>query len=78
MKNSTFYLLSVFVGLGLSSTAQIQRGNVLIGANLANLNLDRPNVFKGSVTPKIGWFVQDRVAIGGCFLGPRQRKMLLQ
>ncbi|WP_354334406.1 hypothetical protein [Pedobacter sp. CG_S7] len=67
MKNSTFYLLSVFVALGLSSSAQIQRGNVLIGANLANVNigLDRPNVFSANITPKAGWFIQDNIALGG-------------
>ena len=67
MKNLTFYLLTVFVGIGLSSSAQIQRGNVLVGANFANisLDLDRPNVFNASISPKAAWFIKDNVALGG-------------
>jgi hypothetical protein len=66
MKNLSFYLLTAFVGIGLSSSAQIQKGNVLMGANLANINLglDRPNVFTADITPKAAWFIKDNVAVG--------------
>ncbi|QPH38600.1 hypothetical protein [Pedobacter endophyticus] len=47
--------------------AQIQKGNVLVGANLANLSfgLKDPNVISIDLTPKAAWFVRDNVALGG-------------
>jgi hypothetical protein len=66
MKKLTIFLLTALVGIGLSSSAQIQRGNVLVGANFAdiNLGLDRPNVFTANLSPKAAWFIKDNVAIG--------------
>ena len=56
-------------GLALWTNAQIQRGNVLIGANITNLNfgLDDPNPFRLDINPKAAWFVQDGIAFGGDF-----------
>jgi len=53
--------------LALWTNAQIQRGNVLIGANITNLNfgLDDPNPFRLDINPKAAWFVQDGIAFGG-------------
>ena len=67
MKKLSYFLLAALVSAGLSADAQIQRGNVLIGANLANINLglDEPNVFSAQLTPKAAWFVQDNIALGG-------------
>ena len=67
MKKLSYFLLAALVSAGLSADAQIQRGNVLIGGNLANidLGLDEPNVFSASITPKAAWFVQDNIALGG-------------
>ncbi|HEY0899370.1 MAG TPA: hypothetical protein VGD90_08540 [Sphingobacteriaceae bacterium] len=49
------------------SQAQIQAGNVLMGANLSNisLGLDEPNVFSLSINPKAAWFIMDGFAVGG-------------
>ncbi|WP_432714218.1 hypothetical protein [Pedobacter sp.] len=67
MKTLNFYLITALMGIGLSANAQIQRGNVLFGADLAdiNLGLDRPNVFTAEISPKAAWFVQDNIALGG-------------
>jgi hypothetical protein len=66
MKKFTFLFIAV-IGMAVSAKAQIQAGNVLIGGNLANINLglDKPNVFSFDVTPKVAWFVQDNIALGG-------------
>ncbi|WP_432708076.1 hypothetical protein [Pedobacter sp.] len=67
MKKLSYLLLAALVSAGLSADAQIQRGNVLIGADFANLSLglDEPNVFSARVSPKAAWFVQDNIAFGG-------------
>lgn len=51
----------------LAANAQIQKGNVLVGGNLTNINLglDDPKIFSVDITPKAGWFIQDNVAVGG-------------
>ena len=47
--------------------AQIQKGNVMVGGNFANLDLglNGAKVFSIDVTPKAAWFIQDNVALGG-------------
>lgn len=51
----------------LASKAQIQKGNVMMGANISNISfgLDKPNDFRLSINPKAAWFVQDGLALGG-------------
>ncbi|QJD97196.1 hypothetical protein HH214_15615 [Mucilaginibacter robiniae] len=51
----------------LSASAQIQKGNVLVGANFADLSLglDDSKVVSFNITPKAAWFIQDNVALGG-------------
>ncbi len=46
--------------------AQIQKGNVMIGADLSNIRfgLDEPNEFRLDINPKAAWFVQDGLAFG--------------
>ena len=62
-------LLTVFALLTLcySVNAQIQKGNVFVGGNFANLNLglDDPKIFSVDITPKAAWFIQDNIAVGG-------------
>lgn len=64
-KIKLFSILGLMM-LGLSASAQIQRGNVLVGGNLANINLglDNSKVFSFDITPKAAWFIQDNVALG--------------
>ncbi|KLT63585.1 hypothetical protein [Pedobacter sp. BMA] len=49
-----------------AANAQIQKGNVLVGGNLSNINLglDDPKIFSVDITPKAAWFIQDNVALG--------------
>ncbi|MFP9119078.1 hypothetical protein ACLI08_14900 [Flavobacterium sp. RNTU_13] len=67
MKNTKFLLLIACVAMGFSTSAQIQKGNLLVGGNIANLNLglNDPKIFSVDLTPKIAWFVRDNVALGG-------------
>lgn len=60
-------VLAVFLISGLKSNAQIQKGNVFVGGNFANLNLglDNPNVFSIDLSPKAAWFIEDNLALGG-------------
>ena len=50
-----------------SVNAQIQKGNVLAGADLANFNLtlNKGGVFSMEINPKVGFFIKDNVAVGG-------------
>lgn len=66
MKKFTL-LFSLALALAFSASAQIQKGNVLIGGNLANMNLglDDPKIFSFDITPKAAWFIEDNVALGG-------------
>ncbi len=59
----TLFALSAF---GFAAHAQIQKGNVLVGGDLANLNLglDDAKVFSIDLTPKAAWFVEDNIALG--------------
>ncbi|MGY3213834.1 hypothetical protein ACVW2L_002887 [Mucilaginibacter sp. HD30] len=52
---------------GLAAQAQIQEGNVLMGGNIANLNLglDNSKIFSFDLTPKAAWFIEDNLALGG-------------
>lgn len=66
MKKFTFLTV---LALALSTTAlkaQIQKGNVMVGANFANfdLGLNGAKPFSIDITPKAAWFIQDNVALG--------------
>jgi hypothetical protein len=67
MKKFFLPLFCAAMCVGLSASAQVQRGNVLIGGNIGNLELglDKPQVFSIDITPKAAWFVQDNIALGG-------------
>ncbi|NRF40007.1 hypothetical protein [Pedobacter foliorum] len=61
--------LTLILGIAVlfGANAQIQKGNVMMGANLSNISfgLDKPNVFSLKINPKAAWFVQDGLALGG-------------
>jgi hypothetical protein len=65
MKKFTLLMLIVIATVA-TARAQIQQGNVLIGANLANfsIGLNDPNVFSMDISPKAAWFIKDGVALG--------------
>lgn len=63
----TFLIFSVVMALTLSANAQVQKGNIMIGGNLANINvgLGKPSVFNVDISPKVAWFLLDNIALGG-------------
>ncbi len=67
MKKFTLITLLAVITIGYSASAQIQQGNVLMGGDIANLNigLNASKPFSVQLTPKAAWFVQDNVALGG-------------
>jgi hypothetical protein len=66
MKKFLLTMVAAVTFTGFAANAQIQKGNVLIGGNLANidLGLDEPRRFSFEVNPKAAWFVQDNIALG--------------
>lgn len=48
------------------SNAQLQRGNVLVGGDLANfsLGLDKGSYFTLTIDPKAAWFIRNNLAVG--------------
>ena len=48
-----------------SSQAQIQKGNYLIGGDLASLHFGSGGYFNVDLQPKIAWFIKDNLALGG-------------
>ena len=58
----------LFASLGiLAGNAQTQRGNVMWGASVSNIGLDFQDGntgFSMDLTPKIGYFIKDDLAIG--------------
>jgi hypothetical protein len=67
MKKFRLIPLFAMLALGFSASAQIQKGNVLVGGNFGdvNLGLNDPKIFSIDITPKAAWFIQDNVALGG-------------
>jgi hypothetical protein len=67
MKKKILCALIAIASFGISAKAQIQKGNVLVGGDFANLSLglDDSKIFNVNLTPKAAWFIQDNVALGG-------------
>lgn len=62
--------LLVIAGLNLIpdiSKAQLQKGNTMIGGDLANLNfiLGGGGYFQATINPKVAFFFHDNIALGG-------------
>jgi hypothetical protein len=62
-------ILLLLTGGTYVAKAQLQKGNVLVGADLSNfqLYLDKGGAFSMRIDPKAAWFVKDNTAIGGYF-----------
>lgn len=60
---SAVLILAFSVGI---ANAQLQKGSTLVGGSIGNLDLDLgdDNVFSINLTPRVGYFIQDNVAIG--------------
>jgi len=59
-------LLGMTLGFVAFANAQLQKGNVLVGGNIANFNLglNEGSVYNISLQPKAAWFVSDNFAVG--------------
>ncbi|RYZ98272.1 MAG: hypothetical protein EOP47_19720 [Sphingobacteriaceae bacterium] len=66
-KTLTILTVLALATFSFSANAQIQKGNIMVGGNFANigLGLDDSKVFSVDITPKAAWFIQDNVALGG-------------
>jgi hypothetical protein len=67
MKKIIILTVVILISCLFLASAQIQRGNILMGGNLTNINLglNDPKIFSVDITPKVAWFVHDNVAFGG-------------
>ena len=61
-----FTLLTIALGAAIVTHAQIQKGNVMVGGDLANfqLGLNSSGAFDMTINPKAAWFIDDGIAIG--------------
>lgn len=59
-------LLVVAMSVATVSHAQLQRGNVLVGGDLAdfNIGLKKPSTTNIAITPKAAWFINNNIAVG--------------
>lgn len=63
MKKIVLSTALIISGLFATSKAQIQKGNWMVGGNVANMTFT--NGFNMNLTPKLGYFVMDNWVIGG-------------
>lgn len=69
MKKILFLSALIFAcSIGVSK-AQLEEGNVLIGAQLANIDFGfgSGNSFSINLSPQVGYFIEDNIAVGGLF-----------
>jgi hypothetical protein len=66
MKRTLSLLAILILLLTQKTNAQLERGNVLVGADLArfNLGLEKDAGFDININPKAAWFIKDNVALG--------------
>ncbi len=66
MKKNVLMLMLLMTTGAFVAKSQIQRGNVLMGADLANFNLTLSNggSFNVDISPKAAWFIRDNTAVG--------------
>src|SRR5688572_5336354 len=64
-RKCTLVILAIFC-LAYSSTAQIQQGNAMVGADIANLSLglNEGGTFSFQINPKVAFFVRTGLALG--------------
>lgn len=63
----SIFLILIAISSCVIVNAQIQKGNVLVGADIANVNLslNTGSNFSASLNPKAAWFIRDNIALGG-------------
>jgi hypothetical protein len=67
MKKTLFMLVFAMTAGAIVAKAQLQKGNVLIGGDIANFQIGLTTGAKSTfnVLPKAAWFVKDNLALGG-------------
>jgi len=67
MKKSLLTFAAIIIAGTFAANAQIQRGNVMVGGDIANLDLglNEGAYFNVVINPKAAWFIKDNVAVGG-------------
>ena len=70
MKIMKKVLATLVIALSLVATksdAQLQKGNILVGGDIAgfSLGLDKGSYFTVDINPKAAWFIQNNIAVGG-------------
>lgn len=66
MKKITVLLAVIMIASAYVGKAQIQKGNVLVGGDIANfsLGLNKGSRFSMDINPKAAWFIRDNTAVG--------------
>ncbi|HEV2831098.1 MAG TPA: hypothetical protein VGW31_03895 [Hanamia sp.] len=66
MKRNILMLVLALAFFTTKSDAQIQRGNLLVGGDIANFNLTLGGggAFQMRIDPKVAFFIRDNVALG--------------
>lgn len=65
MKKMILLLIISTAFISTQSCAQIQKGNLLVGGDLANLNLTLGGgTFNVNIDPKLAFFIKDNTAVG--------------
>lgn len=67
-KINALFLVAAMAVAAPAANAQIQKGNLMVGANLADIGLgfqSGGNTFSLALSPKLGYFIEDNVVIGG-------------
>lgn len=65
MMKKLILFAALLLGGANIANAQISEGNVLMGGNLANLNLTFDSQTTFQLTPTAAWFIKDGLAVGG-------------
>ncbi|HEY2350522.1 MAG TPA: hypothetical protein VGH64_15995 [Puia sp.] len=67
MKYFRIFIISPLIFSIFTVNGQLQKGNVFLGADIANLDLslNTGSNFSAALNPKAAWFIQDNLAIGG-------------
>lgn len=61
-------LFAISMVFSARTYAQTEKGNMLVGATLGNIGgvfANGTSTFNLNITPKLGWFIKDDIAIGG-------------
>jgi hypothetical protein len=64
MKKLILFAAVLLLGANVAN-AQIKKGDVMLGGNIAGLDITFKNGTRLDLTPKAAWFVEDRLAVGG-------------